>query len=359
MIYNIYPTKDTTIYSYSASMNTGIDEILEIEKTIPIQGSAANLARTLIGFNWTAAKAELNTLPGSFSTKLAAGQFSSKLILHATQPENIPYTYKIEALPLLVDWQMGIGRRSHSPITTKGASWGFSDNSGSQNWGVGNAGGRASQTMANIQTQSFEFESSDINIDVSESVAYWEANDSSEFGLRLSITSSQEEDTLEYGKLKFFSKDTNTIYSPKMQIGWDDSIYHTGSMAAATSDEIMVYIKNNKYEYKEKEVIRVEVRARDIYPTATYATTSAALESYYLPTGSYYSIKDAETEEAFIDFNTSYTKLSTSGSGHYFDLAMNALTAERLYKIVLKVDSRNYNGQVEYFDSNHIFKVVR
>ena len=359
MIYNIYPTKDATLYSYSASMNTGMDEILEIEKTIPIEGAAANLARSIIHFDWATGKTELNSLPGDFSTKLAANQFSSKLILHATQPENIPYSYKLDAKAVGHSWEMGIGRRGHSPITDKGVSWGFRDNSGSSDWAtLGASTASATDINRNTMTQSFEFESADINIDVSESVAYWEASHDN-YGLLLKFSGSSETDTLEYGKLKFFSKDTNTIYSPKLQIGWDDSIYHTGSMTAATSDEIMVYIKNNKYEYKEKEVVRVEVRARDIYPTATYATTSAALESYYLPTGSYYSIKDAETEEAVIDFNTSYTKLSTSGSGHYFDLAMNALTAERLYKIVLKVDNRNYNGQVEYFDSNHIFKVVR
>ncbi len=358
MIYNFYPKYDATLYNYSASMNTGMDPILEIEKTIPIQGSDANIARSILQFDWTTAKAEAVLLPGDFATKFAADQFSSELILHATQPENIPYSYKIECLRLLSTWEGGIGKKGDTPVTEKGASWGFTDNSGSTGWGVGVYGGRTTTLDGNEMTQSFSYESTDIKINVSASIAEWEAG-SPQAGLRLAFTSSQEDDTLEYGKLKFFSRDTNTIYSPKIQLAWDDSIYHTGSMTAATADEIMVYIKNNKYEYKEKEVVRMEVRARDIYPTATYATTSAALESYYLPTGSFYSIKDAETEEAIIDFNTSYTKLSTSGSGHYFDLAMNALTAERLYKVVLRVDNRNYNGQVEYFDSNHVFKVVR
>jgi hypothetical protein len=358
MIYNIYPTKDATIYSYSASMNTGMDPILEIEKTIPVTGTI-NKARTLIQFDWGAANEELGALPGDWATAFAAGNFRSYLHLHATQPENIAYSYKLEAIALGANWEMGIGKKANTPITEKGVTWGFTDNSGSTSWAP--LGGMISSDIphANIMTQSFEGESTDIKINVSESIAGWHLNSNYNNGLLLRITSSQEDNTLEYGTLKFFSRDSNTIYSPKIQIGWDDSIYHTGSMTAATSDEIMVYIKNNKYEYKEKEVVRVEVRARDIYPTATYATTSAALDSYYLPTGSYYSIKDAETEEAVIDFNTAHTKMSTSGSGHYFDLAMNALTAERLYKIVLKVDSRNYNGQVEYFDSNHVFKVVR
>ena len=49
MKYFIYPTKDATLYSYSSSMNTGIDEILEIEKTIPVGTSPIHLARPMIG----------------------------------------------------------------------------------------------------------------------------------------------------------------------------------------------------------------------------------------------------------------------------------------------------------------------
>jgi len=356
MIYNIYPTKDATVYSYSSSMNTGNDQILEIEKTIPVEGGAKYKARTLIQFDWATAYTELATLPGAFTAAFEAGNFSSDLKLHTTEVKNIPYTYKLEALRTDASWDMGIGKRVHTPITEKGVSWDYRTSSGSNAWSTAGVGITAG---ANIQTQSFEFESTDIDIDVSESVAVWQLSTNDNTGLLLRITSSQEEDTLEYGQLKFFSRDTNTIYSPKLQIGWDDSVYYTGSMSQSTSDEILVYIKNNKYEYKESEVVRFEVRARDIYPTQTYTTTSAALDTYYLPTGSYYSIKDAETEESVIDFSDSYTKLSCSGSGHYFDLSMNALTSERLYKLILKVNSRNYNGQVEHFDSNHLFKVIR
>ena len=38
---------------------------------------------------------------------------------------------------------------------------------------------------------------------------------------------------------------------------------------------------------------------------------------------------------------------------------MNTLTSERLYKIVLKVENRNWANQVEIFDVNQLFKVVR
>ncbi len=359
MIYNIYPKKDSTIYNYSASMNTGMDQLLEIEKILPNPSSPSptiHKARPMLQFDWATAYNELINLPGNFSASFAASTFSSSLKLHTAEAVNIPYTYKIEALSLDSSWEMGIGKRDHTPVTEKGVSWDYRDTSGSTAWSTP---GGTFAAGTNIQTQSFEFETTDININISESLAVWHANKSLNHGILLRITSSQEADSLEYGALKFFSRDSNTIYSPKLQIGWDDSSYSTGSLSAASSDEIMVYLKNNKYEYNEKEVVRIQVRARDIYTTQTYATTSAALDSYYLPTGSYYSIKDAETEESVIDFDNSFTKVSCDSNGNYFDLAMNALTSERLYKIVLKVEDRNYSSQIEYFDSNHVFKVIR
>jgi len=38
MHYFEYPTKDTTLYESSASMNTGLDEILEIRKDMNADG---------------------------------------------------------------------------------------------------------------------------------------------------------------------------------------------------------------------------------------------------------------------------------------------------------------------------------
>jgi len=38
---------------------------------------------------------------------------------------------------------------------------------------------------------------------------------------------------------------------------------------------------------------------------------------------------------------------------------MNSLTSERLYKIVIKTENRNWDGQIEKFDVNQLFKVVR
>jgi hypothetical protein len=69
-------------------------------------------------------------------------------------------------------------------------------------------------------------------------------------GMILRFGASQENDTEDYGQLKFFSKETNTIYQPKIRIGWDDSSFSTGSLLPLTSDELKVNVKNFKKEYK-------------------------------------------------------------------------------------------------------------
>tara|TARA_R100001079_G_C4450652_1_gene153564 strand:+ start:3519 stop:4604 length:1086 start_codon:yes stop_codon:yes gene_type:complete len=357
----IYPIKDTTIYSYSASMNTGIDEILEIEKTIPVGTEPIHKARAIIGFDFDTEWKQLTSSFSSFSSSWAADTWASKFRLYTTKAEKIRYSYVIEASPIKIsstgNWQMGLGRRSHTPITEEGCSWAFRTESGSDAWLQ--PGGDFWQ-YPNITTQAFEYESTDIAIEASHSIAKWQTTtDGDKKGVIFKFSSSLEEDTLEYGCIKFFSRDTNTIYSPRLELAWDDSEFSTGSLSAATSDEILVYVKNNKYEYNENEVVRFEVRARDTYVTQTYGTSSAALETFYLPTGSYYAIKDAETEEAVIDFDTSYTKISCTSSGNFFNVYMKALTPERLYKLVLKVNNRKYNGQVEHFDPNIVFRIAR
>ena len=53
MHYFKFATKDTTLYQASSSMNTGLDEILEIRKDMNNDGSKVNISRALIKFDLT------------------------------------------------------------------------------------------------------------------------------------------------------------------------------------------------------------------------------------------------------------------------------------------------------------------
>ena len=51
MHYFEYATKDTTLYEASGSMNTGLDEILEIRKDMNDDGTVINVSRALLKFD--------------------------------------------------------------------------------------------------------------------------------------------------------------------------------------------------------------------------------------------------------------------------------------------------------------------
>ena len=51
MHYFEYPSKDTTLYEVSHSMNTGQDEILEIRKDMSAAGDVIKVTRALVKFD--------------------------------------------------------------------------------------------------------------------------------------------------------------------------------------------------------------------------------------------------------------------------------------------------------------------
>ena len=76
----------------------------------------------------------------------------------------------------------------------------------------------------------------------------------------------------------------------------------------------------------------------------------------YLPTTTYYSVVDSQTEQVIIPFDTNYTKLSCDSSGNYFNFWFNGLQPERFYKFIFRVDQ---GDNIRYYDDNFYFKVVR
>jgi len=81
------------------------------------------------------------------------------------------------------------------------------------------------------KTQSFKYESSDINMDVTTMVDAWIYGSTPNEGILL-ITSDELNPTGSGFVLKFFSRDTNTIYSPYLDVMWDEVAidgYITGS----------------------------------------------------------------------------------------------------------------------------------
>ena len=74
-----------------------------------------------------------------------------------------------------------------------------------------------------------------------------------------------------------------------------------------------------------------------------------------LPTSSYYSIRDARTDEIVIPFDCN-TQLSRDNNGSYFNLWLNGFQPERFYRILIK---STINNSEQIFDNSSIFKVIR
>lgn len=361
----IYPSKDATIYQSIPTYNTGLDEIIEVAKTY-YGGTNTELARTLMKYDLT-----------SISESLADGTISNPtyyLNLSVCEAHQIPFDYTLYAFAVSQSWEMGVGTR-FDQITQEGVSWKYIDGSNSSTpWvyisGSGDAsfqpgttgsldgeGGTWYTGSEYTATQSFQYETGDVRMDVTSIVNEWVVSESiPNEGFILKHDESVELDNNDYGILKFFSLETNTIFPPKLEIAWDDSSWSTGSLEELVGTDVSFYFRNLKREYVDGERVRFRVGARDRYPQKTFSTQSQYLTQKHAPSGSLtYSIRDAQSENVIIPFSD-FTKVSCDSNGHYFDLWTSGLQPERFYKIILKLD---VSGSVKYFDNESVFKLVR
>lgn len=544
MHYFIFPLADSTIYEDSIHQNTGLDQILELEKKIVhAKGDTPYNSRILIKFDLD-----------DFSASMASGDLSGSdmkyyLNLYTDEAIEIPLSYTIDVYPLSSSWEMGIGKRGNNPITKTGVSWTLRD-------GVTISGvtGSAWETTGSDYisgsgfetSQSFEFQTTDLHVDVTDIVNNWLSGSISNHGFLIKRSDTDEDSILNQGTIQFFSKDTHTIYRPRLEVVWKDHVfnpysssvsytyteitssdslnvdeilsyttnsfytgsgigyttgfftqsgytttwysesygyvtesiwsytssiglYHsssyvtsstyqsytytsgsnthisrsiisstttvsnfytaslglefsasadtnvsysvtpvtssietwtyfstagyyysesftsvtasytyvsssiTGYSTASSStntaliyeiggEDYILYMKNLKTKYRQNSRIRFRIGTRDKYPRKTFTTGSwdYTKTTQYLPTTSYYSLRDAWDEYEWVPFSD-YTKLSVDATGSYFDLYLNGLEPERIYRILFKCvqNTGSINEIEQVFDKNYDFKIVR
>lgn len=351
MYYFLTASKDATIYLQQPTQNTGLDEILEVSKTY--YGNLKDVARSFIQFNLT-----------SLSSSIAMGEVtmsSAELILRETENSEIPSPYSLFVHPVSQSWDMGIGTRfdeiSSDGITwnykSTGVGWLMSDELSPDSTGSYNGKGGTWYT-ASAATQSYDYESSDLQIDVKDIMTLWIDDSLPNNGFIIKHSSLVENDVIEYGQIKFFSKETNTIYQPKIRIGWDDSSFETGSLTELDSDDIHVTFKRLKTKYKVGSKPEIRVFAREKYPLKTYTNLYSYNDVKYLPSTTYYQIKDVVTDEIVIPFSD-YSKVSCDSNGNFFKLNLTTWETNREYYIEIKVDR---DGVVEYFSDKDLTFLV-
>ena len=370
MHYFEYVTKDSTLYEATHSMNTGLDAILEIRKDMNADGSVIYVSRALIKFDLT-----------YISKSVSSGLISNPtyyLNLYDGGSEELNISQTLYGYPVSQSWDLGSGHYSDFPLTGDGASWKYRDNDiAKTQWvsGSDDIGGTWYSGSGYEASQSFTHEPSDLRINVSDIVNKWLNSTVPNEGFILkrsgsygnSNTGSAEGNTTNYGNFKFFSRNTHTVYPPKLEVVWDDSKWATGSLSALTStnlEDVVFYMKGLRKEYKETSKVKFRVVGRERYPEKTFSTSGYStgyLTVKTLPSGStYYQIKDAYTEDVIVPFGSG-SKVSCDSTGNYFNFWMDGLQAERFYKIEYKIVSGSGTADetVQYFEEDHSFKVVR
>lgn len=345
-------TYDASIYLQQPEQNAGRDEILEVGKLY--YGYSKDIARTLIKFD--------------VSTLETGSGWKAYLNLKSANSEEIPLEYTIYANAISQSWQMGTGTKFDN-ITSDGVSWKYRN--GIDSWqdntvagtayyvagttGSANAEGGTWYT-ASMASQSFNNEPDDIRMDVTSIIKLWVSGSLPNNGLIIHHGLENEENTLDYGLLKFFSKETNTIYEPKLEVVWNDSVFNTGSLESvvgSAEDGYKIVFTNLKTQYPKDSKIKIRVKGRDKYPLKSFGTTFAYDQSKYLPTTTYYQLEDYVTGDIIFPFGE-YTKISCDSNSNYFVMDLNTLPVKRTYRLKLKIVE---DGISTIIDDKFIFEI--
>lgn len=356
MLFIINPSKDASLYNNTSSLNAGLNEVLDVADMLLEDGTFA-IDRTLMKF-------DLSTLPTGSSV---SGSRAFTLKLFATNPINVPASYSIQVSPVSQSWVMGTGKKWDTPNTTEGVSWNFKSGVTENDfWSQPTAsisslgqGGTWFAGAGQVVTQSFNYSTTDLNMDVSSIVEQWISGTIVNEGFIIKFTDAEESSSINYGNLKFFSKDTNTVYKPRLVLAYDDSTW-SGSIPVGgtlTAEDTSVYVKALRPEYPSTTISTVRVIARQRFPLKTFITSASQFADFqYLPSSSYYAVKDVYTGEYIVPFDTQFTKLSADGSGNFFTFNFGTLFVGRIYKFLFQTQ---LSGTVKTYDSDLIFKVTR
>lgn len=366
-VYRIFPEKDTFISSEVPTGNAGKDEIIEIGGYADITGTGET-NRLLIQYS-------TSEIQDVIANKVGAATYSASIGLYLADAYQIPVNYNLYAYPVYGAWDNGVGKFGDIPTNTTGVSWQYREANlttpwttvdfatgttgsytptsalGGGNWYTGSAG-------VNLEfSQSHKLNSTnDVSINVTQAVQLFNAQTIDNNGFILKLPNDLEFNQTASIRLKYYGADTNTIYPPFLEFKWDDSTYSTGSLSVLSNSISVINLTNNKGKYSDVGKQRFRLSAKPKYPIKTFATTSPYVVNYALPSASYWGIRDENTEEMIIDFDTAFTKISCDSNGPFFDIYMDGLQPERYYRILIKT---TLDGSTTVVDSQNIFKVVR
>ena len=380
-VYKLFPIKDATIYSGYPAMNTGLDALLEVTSEYPLTLTPSpRVARSLIKFDQT----EIDDV---IDNKILGRGWSGSLKSSISVANGIDLTSTMYVYPISGSWNNGTGQYLDSPQTTNGCSWVFTNESGSGKWRVddvrpyvtssytsGNSGGGTWYTGSNNplissveKFQTFNMRSSkDLDVNVTDHISLWYSSSKNIDSGYISVDNEgfilKWDDSIEFTPsqsiqpiMKFYSVDTNTIYPPSLELKWDDQSFVTGSLSEIDTPDVFIGLDSNPGIFYSESVNRFRLNVRPEFPVRTFQTASLYTTNKFLNSNSLYAVKDLDTNEFVIDFDSNFTKISCDSTGNYFDIYMNGLEPERYYKILIQT---TISGSTIVKDEDYYFKVI-
>ena len=364
----IFPNQDTWISSGSSKIdgtsfkdqNFGRDQILEVKKEF-FNLSFDHPTRALVQFSGN----EFTELSKSVADGTIASDAKYYLRLYEAEGNaEMTEEYTLAIQPISQSWTEGTGKFGDRPKNTNGCSW---ENRSNPIGGTAVTWDTVGTTVLSVSssTQAFTNESPDVNVEVTDMVNMWLQGQEENYGMLVSFSGSQETDSTTFGHLKFFSRNTHTIFSPRLEARWDDSSFSTGSLNELTMSGLadnFLYMQGLRESYKVGERVKFRVGARKRYIQKTFTNSVQTVTGSFITEGSgSYAIKDVATDEFIVPFednqDTSYTKLSCDENSNYLIQYLDGFYPDRVYKILLKL--KYDDGQEQVFDDDFEFIVKR
>jgi hypothetical protein len=372
-VYKLFPEKDASIYSQFPLLNTGVDEILDVSTFFT--SADPQVSRFLVKFS----QSEIEDI---LTNKIGTASFQSNLKTYISDITGLNSTTTLEVYPISGSWNMGTGRYPNRPQTQNGVCWTSRLSANDGNWPTtfqtyatasyqsNNPGGGTWYTGSALglnvtQSQELSYSSDkDLNVDVTNTVLTWYSGSNSLGGFLNDgfIVKQSESDEFVANRnyvttIKYFSIDTHTIYPPELAMKWRDYDFNTGSSTNTIIDttQMVASLGNNPGTFNRGSIEKFRINCRPQFPQRVFQTASLYSINHYLPTSSYYAIKDLDTNEFVIDFDTNYTQVSADSESSYFTLYMNGLEPERYYQILIKTI---LGGETLILNDNYYFKVI-
>lgn len=336
------PTQDATIYQRYPRLNTGLDEILEVGKNIASTDvpniNASGSSRILIQFD----------IPSAQQYPTSSKYF---LNLRIASAKNVNRYQRLEVYPISSSWIEGSGYFYQDVRNVEdGVAWIYSSEDTS--WAVSGSdfvsSPSASYTVA-------KFPLRDIRIDITNIIAPVVAGTNAVpwNGMLIKYPDSDEINSSNIGNIKFFSSNTHTVLSPRVEVAYVTQEFITGSLKPIQTSNLSILPKNLKQSYTSGEIDKIYVVVRDKYPDKRFDSVQRYKSIYYLPSSSYFRIRDEAAGVTLCEFDA-YSVLNCDVTGSYITLDTTSFEPDRMYTLDLKVVK---NDLVFFPEFNYKFRV--